>query len=169
MDIIHIIHIMDIICMIDGENDYAKDGLPPDDGYGRKTYGDGTDDDNGNWMALPPRENTDGYEGNNDNMYPPPRPPQQAQYPPNVGGSMDDLIATETESMNADINVIEESPNVGRSIRFGYAEIFIAFLCIVLLCCGGALCWNKRKNNDLEKLVDTEEKDTKTYSTFDRV
>ena len=119
-----------------------------------------------------------------------PPPPQQGQPPPPPGGAQGvppppgdqppcdttpqpaddaDDDASDAIGLGADINIIEQAPNIGTTIKFGYAEIFIAFICVVLLCCGAALCWNKKKYGSMKKLVndEIENKLHFNYSTFD--
>jgi len=249
--------------------EYASQGLPPDNGYGGKTYSSGNGYDNGddNWLSIP-AENADEDESNQQsiaqNPMPPsnggqygdgygnaqspmqPQPPQngqgqgqgmnggygygsgqsqpmppqnagsgqygygQGQMPPNDNGynngygqnhynagtstggfdqfrgigqaedeSADGLrifAANIDEEKNevdieSDINIIDQKPanNIARTIKFGYAEIFIVFICIVLLVCGAALLYTRRRDEKLLKLMDNEPKYTIGYSTFEQV
>ena len=141
--------------------------------------GDGDDGYNGAQALPPPPQDGQPPPGG---QQPPPQqgPPPPGGIPPPPPGAgeepcstlMGDDAADDEDAMQLgpDINIIEQAPNVGTTIKFGYAEIFIAFICVVLLCCGAALCWNRKKYGSMKKLVDDDnENKFFNYSTFDNV
>ena len=106
----------------------------------------------------------------------PPPPPGQGDEPPPPPPPLPGTTQQDDDyddiGLGADINIIHQEPNIGRTIKFGYAEIFIAFICIVLICCGIALCWNKKKYGpNMKKLIDIDDDHQYhyDYATFSNV
>eukprot|EP00486_Rosalina_sp_Unknown_P012166 CAMPEP_0201592074 /NCGR_PEP_ID=MMETSP0190_2-20130828/190066_1 /ASSEMBLY_ACC=CAM_ASM_000263 /TAXON_ID=37353 /ORGANISM="Rosalina sp." /LENGTH=563 /DNA_ID=CAMNT_0048050675 /DNA_START=30 /DNA_END=1721 /DNA_ORIENTATION=+ len=143
---------------------------------------DGDDGSDGAQGLPPPQQGAPPQQGQPPpaGAQPPPQqgapPPPDGQQPPPDGVEppppSDGSDSSDTQiGLGADINIIQQAPNVGTTIKFGYAEIFIAFICVVLLCCGMALCWNKKKYGSMKKLVDYDDDNGNTlhfnYSTFD--
>merc|ERR1712228_798630 len=145
--------------------------MPPNDGYNQYGYGQNAGyEDNGYGAAqnpMPP-QNGDaqyGYGQDSNNGY------GENQDAGQSTGGFDQFrgIGNADDDIESDINIIDQKPNIGRTLKFGYAEIFIVFICIVLLVCGAALCYTRRKDEKWLKLMDNEPEYSVGYATFEQV
>merc|ERR1712228_107037 len=146
-----------------GDAQYGQGQMPPNDGYGYQQYGYGQDSNNGYGENQDAGQSTGGFDqfrgiGNADDDN-----DGQRIFAANVD---EDKSEVDIES---DINIIDQKPNIGRTLKFGYAEIFIVFICIVLLVCGAALCYTRRKDEKWLKLMDNEPEYSVGYATFEQV